>query len=69
MSRHYYELERRRRPARFCRGVPDGVDFSWADGRALESPSSGVDDVGFLVALVDRLSHYYGINGWPGSSS
>jgi polyhydroxybutyrate depolymerase len=41
---------------------PDGIDFSWADGRGASIPDrQGVDDVGFLVALVDRLSHDYGI--------
>ena len=42
---------------------PDGVEFSWADGRGASIPDrQGVDDVGFLVALVDRLSHDYGID-------
>jgi polyhydroxybutyrate depolymerase len=41
---------------------PDGVDHTWADGRgASAADRRGVDDVGFLVALVDRLSHDYGI--------
>ena len=41
---------------------PDGVDQTWADGRgASAADRRGVDDVGFLVALVDRLSHDYGI--------
>ena len=47
----------------FVVAYPDGVDFSWADGRGASIPDrQGVDDVGFLVALVDRLSHDYGIN-------
>jgi polyhydroxybutyrate depolymerase len=42
---------------------PDGIDFSWADGRGASIPDrQGVDDVGFLVALVERLSHEYGID-------
>lgn len=41
---------------------PDGIDFSWADGRGASVPDqTGVDDVGFLVALVDRLTQDYGI--------
>lgn len=41
---------------------PDGIDMSWADGRGASVPDrQGVDDVGFLVALVDRLTHDYGI--------
>ena len=47
----------------FVVAYPDGVDFSWADGRGASMPDrQGVDDVGFLVALVDRLSHDYGID-------
>jgi polyhydroxybutyrate depolymerase len=35
---------------------PDGIDYSWADGRGASVPDrQGVDDVGFLVALADRL--------------
>ena len=46
----------------FVAVYPDGIDFSWADGRGASIPDrQGVDDVGFLVALVDRLSHDYGI--------
>ncbi|MDX1888837.1 PHB depolymerase family esterase [Mycolicibacterium sp. 050158] len=41
---------------------PDGIDQSWADGRGASTPDrQGVDDVGFLVALVDRLVRDYGI--------
>ena len=41
---------------------PDGIDLSWADGRGASIPDrQGVDDVGFLVALADRLIHDYGI--------
>ena len=36
---------------------PDGIDYSWADGRGASIPDrQGVDDVGFLVALADRLT-------------
>ena len=36
---------------------PDGIDLSWADGRGASLPDrQGVDDVGFLVALADRLT-------------
>ncbi|BDX33640.1 esterase [Mycobacterium antarcticum] len=41
---------------------PDGIDQSWADGRGASIPDrQGVDDVGFLTALVDRLVSDYGI--------
>jgi polyhydroxybutyrate depolymerase len=46
----------------FVVAYPDGIDFSWADGRGASVPDrQGVDDVGFLVELVNRLSHDYGI--------
>jgi polyhydroxybutyrate depolymerase len=46
----------------FVVAYPDGIDFSWADGRGASVPDrQGVDDVGFLVSLVDRLSHDYGV--------
>jgi polyhydroxybutyrate depolymerase len=42
---------------------PDGIDQSWADGRGASKPDrQGVDDVGFLSALADRLVHDYGID-------
>ncbi|MCV7345473.1 alpha/beta hydrolase family esterase [Mycolicibacterium rhodesiae] len=41
---------------------PDGIDFSWADGRGAAAPDrQGVDDVGFLATLIGRLTHDYGI--------
>src|SRR4051794_1964452 len=46
----------------FVVAYPDGIDQSWADGRGASVPDrQGVDDVGFLTALVDRLVHDYGI--------
>jgi polyhydroxybutyrate depolymerase len=46
----------------FVVAYPDGIDFSWADGRGASVPDrQGVDDVGFLAALVERLSRDYGI--------
>jgi polyhydroxybutyrate depolymerase len=46
----------------FVVAYPDGIDFSWADGRGASIPDrQGVDDVGFLAALADRLSRDYGI--------
>jgi polyhydroxybutyrate depolymerase len=46
----------------FVVAYPDGIDMSWADGRGASVPDrQGVDDVGFLVALIDRLTHDYGI--------
>ncbi|BBY65756.1 extracellular catalytic domain type 1 short-chain-length polyhydroxyalkanoate depolymerase [Mycolicibacterium helvum] len=41
---------------------PDGIDFSWADGRGASTPDRrGVDDVGFLATLIGRLTRDYGI--------
>ncbi|MCV7017624.1 alpha/beta hydrolase family esterase [Mycolicibacterium aichiense] len=41
---------------------PNGIDFSWADGRGAAAPDrQGVDDVGFLAALIGRLTHDYNI--------
>jgi polyhydroxybutyrate depolymerase len=46
----------------FVVAYPDGIDLSWADGRGASVPDrQGVDDVGFLSALADRLVHDYGI--------
>ncbi|BBY43543.1 extracellular catalytic domain type 1 short-chain-length polyhydroxyalkanoate depolymerase [Mycolicibacterium celeriflavum] len=46
----------------FVVAYPEGVDLSWADGRGASIPDrQGVDDVGFLVALVDRLRQEYGV--------
>jgi polyhydroxybutyrate depolymerase len=42
---------------------PDGIDFSWADGRGASVPDrQGVDDVGFISALVGKMIADYGIN-------
>lgn len=42
---------------------PDGIDQSWADGRGASIPDrQGVDDVGFLSALIGQLVGDYGIN-------
>lgn len=41
---------------------PDGIDRSWADGRGASVPDrEGVDDVGFITTLVDRLVTDFGI--------
>ena len=46
----------------FVVAYPDGIDLSWADGRGASIPDrQGIDDVGFLAALIDRLSVEYGI--------
>jgi polyhydroxybutyrate depolymerase len=46
----------------FVVAYPDGIDQSWADGRGASTPDrQGVDDVGFLTALIDRLVQDYGI--------
>ncbi len=42
---------------------PEGIDLSWADGRGASVPDrQGVDDVGFLVAVADRLTQDFGID-------
>ena len=42
---------------------PDGIDMSWADGRGASVPDrQGIDDVGFLVALANRLTQDFGID-------
>ncbi len=47
----------------FVVAYPDGIDQAWADGRGASVPDrQGVDDVGFLVALVDRLRQDHGID-------
>lgn len=44
----------------FVVAYPDGIDLSWADGRGASVPDrQGVDDVGFLAALIDRLVRDY----------
>ncbi len=41
---------------------PDGIDFSWADGRGASVPDrTGVDDVGFITGLVAKLVSDFGI--------
>jgi polyhydroxybutyrate depolymerase len=42
---------------------PDGVERSWADGRGTTpADRQGVDDVGFLTALVDHFIEKFGAN-------
>lgn len=42
---------------------PQGVERSWADGRGTTpADRSGVDDVGFISALIDTLLREYGID-------
>ncbi|WP_167104703.1 PHB depolymerase family esterase [Mycobacterium sp. DL592] len=46
----------------FVVAYPDGIDMSWADGRGASVPDrEGVDDVGFLAALIGQLTHDFGI--------
>jgi polyhydroxybutyrate depolymerase len=46
----------------FVVAYPDGIDLSWADGRGASTPDrQGIDDVGFLAALIDRLTRDYGL--------
>lgn len=54
-------MQRRRRRYGFVVAYPDGIDASWADGRGASVPPAGVDDVGFLSALIGKLSADYGI--------
>lgn len=45
----------------FIAVYPDGVDRSWADGRGTSpADQQGVDDVGFLTALVDDFIQQFG---------
>jgi polyhydroxybutyrate depolymerase len=47
----------------FVVAYPDGIDQSWADGRGASMPDrQGVDDVGFLSTLIDRLVRDYGVS-------
>jgi polyhydroxybutyrate depolymerase len=47
----------------FVVAYPDGIDFSWADGRGASAPDrQGVDDVGFIAALVSKLVADFGID-------
>ena len=47
----------------FLVAYPDGIDLSWADGRGASVPDrTGVDDVGFLVALAGQLAEQYGVD-------
>ena len=42
---------------------PDGIDFSWADGRGASVPDrQGIDDVGFITGLVGKLTSDFGID-------
>lgn len=46
----------------FVVAYPDGIDTTWADGRGASLPDrQGVDDVGFLSALIEQLSRNYQI--------
>ncbi len=46
----------------FIVAYPDGIDHSWADGRGASVPDrDGVDDVGFLATLIDRLARDFGV--------
>lgn len=46
----------------FVVAYPEGIDLSWADGRGASIPDrQGVDDVGFLVAVAERLTRDFGI--------
>ncbi|MEW6554461.1 MAG: PHB depolymerase family esterase [Actinomycetota bacterium] len=44
----------------FIAAYPDGIDKNWNDGRPEVNP--GVDDVGFISALIDELVDTYGID-------
>ncbi len=47
----------------FVVAYPDGIDFSWADGRGASVPDrQGVDDVGFISALVNQLVTQFNID-------
>jgi polyhydroxybutyrate depolymerase len=36
--------------------------FTWADGRGTPADTAGIDDVGFISALIDNLNNHYEIN-------
>jgi polyhydroxybutyrate depolymerase len=47
----------------FIVAYPDGIDFSWADGRGPSQPDrQGIDDVGFITALAGKLVADFGID-------
>jgi polyhydroxybutyrate depolymerase len=47
----------------FAAVYPDGIDLSWADGRGASEPDrQGIDDVGFLSALIGKLVADFGID-------
>lgn len=47
----------------FIAVYPDGIDKSWADGRGTSSAEKqGVDDIGFLSALIDHFVKNEGAN-------
>jgi polyhydroxybutyrate depolymerase len=49
----------------FLVAYPDGIDGHWNDGRHVEryrAQREGVDDVGFLVALIDHLAGRYAVD-------
>jgi polyhydroxybutyrate depolymerase len=47
----------------FVVAYPDGIDFSWADGRGASVPDrQHIDDVGFISALVSQLVAQFGID-------
>jgi polyhydroxybutyrate depolymerase len=47
----------------FVAVYPDGVDLSWADGRGASRPDrQGIDDVGFLSALIGQLVTDFGVD-------
>ncbi len=47
----------------FVVAYPDGVDYSWADGRGASIPDRNrVDDVGFISTLVIKLVNDFGID-------
>ncbi len=44
----------------FAVAYPDGINNNWNDGRPEVNP--GVDDVGFISALIDELTGIYGLD-------
>jgi polyhydroxybutyrate depolymerase len=47
----------------FIAAYPDGIMGRWADGRGTTPPDRmGVDDLGFLCALVDEVAHRHTVN-------
>ncbi|MES2629202.1 MAG: T9SS type A sorting domain-containing protein [Bacteroidota bacterium] len=48
--------------AKFITVYPDALNTNWADGRSNQSDDAGIDDVGFVSAMIDFLLTSYSID-------